>query len=411
MSETESKALTVIERATLALGLAEIEKTLTELASKTTDIVAITNNDGYEQVHSSRMALKNQRVAIQKAGKAARDDATKFGKAVLAEENRLIAIIEPEETRLQALQDAHDAAAEAAKQKRIDDEIARVAALQERVTYLGGNSSLTSLTDPALLAEHISDLQGEIVDESFEEYRERADAAKATGIARLQALHAASIERVAEAARIKGEREELVRLREQQEARDKTERERIAAEDKAAKEKRDAELAELRATQVKAQAVIDENNRVAAENKAESDRLSAQRAELDKRANESQSGGGGIPSAGEKSESQGFDHRGFTLAGTANEESLANSSPAVDPSSTVGSARLAEDSAERRSPVANCSATPDEGNRQSRLVVRPSDEEIIDVLAIHYNAPAARVVEWILAIDFSSEQLKELAAA
>jgi len=115
---TESTALTVQQRAVQALGMAEIASQLTELASKSTSIVAITNADGYEQCRSARITLKNQRVEIEKRGKAARDDANAFAKAVIAEEKKLIDIIQPEEKRLQAIESAHEAKIEAEEQRQ-----------------------------------------------------------------------------------------------------------------------------------------------------------------------------------------------------------------------------------------------------------------------------------------------------
>lgn len=368
---TESTALSVVERAKLALGISpENEQELREMAGRTTDIVTITNADGYQQIHSARMALKNARVEIEKKGKKARQDSTDFSKAVIAEEKRAIGIVSPEEDRLQTLQTAWDDAREAEKQARIDAELDRIADLQARVTYLGGNPTLTSLMDPALLADHIRDLEVAVIDESFEEYRERADAAKATGIARLQALHDAAVERVAEAVRVKAEREELAKLRAEQVERDriaqealKTEREeqervaaqeraRIAEEERQARVARDAETArhneQLRLQReeedrkaLERQAVVDADNaRIAEANRIEAARIASERAEFEQR------------QAAERKEKQ--------------EEE----------------ARRAE---------------------QARIaaLVRPSDEEMIDVLAIHYSAPNERVVEWILTMDLS----------
>ena len=86
--KSETKELTMPERAAVALGTAEHEKTLIELSKKYADIVEIKNPAGREQTHGAYMMLKNARVSIEKAGKDARDDATKFSKAVIAEVDR-----------------------------------------------------------------------------------------------------------------------------------------------------------------------------------------------------------------------------------------------------------------------------------------------------------------------------------
>src|ERR1044072_569104 len=97
---SESKQLTVIERAALALGADEGEKQLIALAGKYTDITDIRNPAGRTQCHAAAMELGNARIAVDKTGKAAREDANAFQKAVIAEVARRVAIIKPEEDRL-----------------------------------------------------------------------------------------------------------------------------------------------------------------------------------------------------------------------------------------------------------------------------------------------------------------------
>ena len=79
-------ALTVVERASVALGSSALEIHLTDLVKKHADITAIANKDGREQVHAAAMVLRKQRTTIAAAGKGARDDAAKFCKAVIDEE-------------------------------------------------------------------------------------------------------------------------------------------------------------------------------------------------------------------------------------------------------------------------------------------------------------------------------------
>src|SRR5574337_303860 len=120
-------ALTVAERAAIAIGAPAYEIALVDLVKESASLVQIKDKSGYQQAHSARMRLKGTRVEIQKRAKDAREDAQAFSKAVIAEEKRLIALVEPEEDRLQGLQDVWDAAREAEKQARIQAEEARVA--------------------------------------------------------------------------------------------------------------------------------------------------------------------------------------------------------------------------------------------------------------------------------------------
>ena len=91
-------ALALPERAAVALSTAAHEIKLRELVKSSADIVAVIDAPGREQAHRIGMNLKGARVAIEKVGKTAREDATAFSKAIIAEEKRLIAISEPEDT-------------------------------------------------------------------------------------------------------------------------------------------------------------------------------------------------------------------------------------------------------------------------------------------------------------------------
>lgn len=128
-----TNALTPIERASVALGASAHEKELSTLAGKFTGIKSITNSDGYKDAQSARMELVKARTDMEKKGKAARDDANAFSKAVIAEEKRLLSIIGPEEARIKGLQDAWDAVIEAEKQAAAKVETDRIAAEQKAI--------------------------------------------------------------------------------------------------------------------------------------------------------------------------------------------------------------------------------------------------------------------------------------
>lgn len=101
-----------------------IEK-LTALVAESAGIVEVNLDDPkqIELVKKARIRLRDARVAIEKTGKAYREDALKYQKAVIEKERSLIAIIEPEETRLKLFEKS----AELQKEKRL-----RVQQLPER---------------------------------------------------------------------------------------------------------------------------------------------------------------------------------------------------------------------------------------------------------------------------------------
>lgn len=336
-----STALTVQQRAVVALGYdAEKEKQLTDLALKTADIVTITNKDGREQVHAARMALKNTRLEIQRIGKQARDEATKFSKAVIAEENRLIALIEPEETRLQTVQDAWDAAREAERQAAIAAEQKRVADLHERVAELRGCRMLSPTSGSALIAEHIADVERITVDDSFQEFEQQAAEAKAAGLAWLRELHAKALEHEAEQARLKADREELARLRKAEEERQTSERARIAEEQRIAREAIEAEAAR-NAEEMRKQREAQEAAALAERARIANEQLALV-------------------------EAQNAFQRQQDEARKAREQEEA---------ARAEKARLAS-------------------------LKRPTDAELVGVLAMHYRAPEAMVIGWLSATNW-----------
>ena len=251
-------ALTLPERAALALESSATEVRLRELVASTADLVEVQNKAGRDQIHSAAMTYRDHRVTIEKTGKASRDDATKFSKAVIAEESRLIEIITPEEKRLLALRDAWDAKVEAEKQAKIAAERARVESIQERIKAFSDIVLQSAGKGSAAIEGLIERLQEIVItDVDFEEFIPQATEAKATSLSALEvayeAAHAA--EQAIEAARIKREEEDRQRAAEAAEnARIKAENDRVAAEQEAERQRlakiaadQAAEMARLKA--------------------------------------------------------------------------------------------------------------------------------------------------------------------
>lgn len=243
------------ERAALALNSTQTERDLIALASKNADITVIKNKAGRDQAHGAAMEIKRARLVIEKTAKEARDDATKFSKAVIAEEKRLISIIEPEETRLLTLRNSWDAEqerirleAEAAEQRRIDS----INAAIDSIRAIPGN--LVSAGSKAIF-EAINDLAAiEITEDAYQEFTQKAEHFRIESLSTLRSLLVAATQREAEAQRLA---EEQARIAE--------ERARLEAEQK-------AEAARL----------AEERDRLDAERKAEAARLASERAELER---------------------------------------------------------------------------------------------------------------------------------
>ncbi len=255
---SESKALAPMERAKLALADAN-EQALTALAAASKSITVITNADGYQQCHTARMALKVKRVDIEKIGKAAREDATAFSRAVIAEEKRLVGIIQPEEDRLGVIQKAWDDAREAEKRAKAEAEALRVQEIQKRLAKLQTLPEVyTSALAPARILDVIEQIEGGLTYD-YQEFADQAEAARQAALVSLRRSHveaiereerqaAAEAERAAQAAREAAEHAEQERIaaeaRKAEEARLQAERERLAEETRRMHERRAREEAE-----------------------------------------------------------------------------------------------------------------------------------------------------------------------
>lgn len=235
-AKQESSALTVVERAALALNSAENRTKLRELVAQSTSLVEIKNAAARDQAHGAAMTLRGRRTDIRSIGKEARDDATKFSKAVIAEENELVAIIEPEEQRLLALRDAWDEQVAAEKRAKVEAEARRIAAIRERIdsirayvpTVVGQSSDVIETTIKTLVAlpidtEHFAEMTGD------------AEATRGETLDKLRAMHAAALAQEAVVRRVAEESARLARERAEFEA-----EQRRAAEARAEQERRDA---------------------------------------------------------------------------------------------------------------------------------------------------------------------------
>lgn len=97
MEQQQNVDLTVInlppsDRAAIVLDSSTTEKKLREMVASSAGILTVIDKAGREEAHSAAMALRGVRTTIAKTGKAAREDAQAFAKAVISEEARLIGI-------------------------------------------------------------------------------------------------------------------------------------------------------------------------------------------------------------------------------------------------------------------------------------------------------------------------------
>ena len=243
MTEPEqTTALTAPQRAALALSSAQTRTDLAELVAKSANILEVKNTAGRDDCHGAAMALVKARTTIEKTGKAAREDATAFSKAVIAEEKSLVAITAAEEARLLALRNTWDEAraAERAEAERIERE--RITKIHLRLADIRAVVGLANMAKLPECADLLSQLAAYVV-AGFEEFEDEAATVLAETIATVTGIHDTKAAEEAERARVAAEQKaERQRL-----AAERAELARLQAEAKALRDAEDAAMAEMRA--------------------------------------------------------------------------------------------------------------------------------------------------------------------
>lgn len=299
-------ALALPQRAAVALNSTKCEKDLLELIEKSKDLIEVKDAAGRDQVHRAAMSLTNARVAITNTGKSAREDATAFSKAIIAEEKRLVGLIAGEEDRLFSVRDVWDEKIEKEKQAKLAAERLRISTIRgaiDEVKNIPSKMVGKSLDEVKHCLHSLKnttyspDFYQEFIDEIFSVDKTVIDQLTKM-IDDLEIAEAKRIkeqqEREAEAARLQAERAENERIRkelaEQQaivEAKAAEHRKAIELEQAKAKAAQDQLNAERAAFEAEKQAKIDaENKAIAAADFKRQQELnaieSAKQAELDK---------------------------------------------------------------------------------------------------------------------------------
>lgn len=243
LDEPPTTELTVIERAELALNAKQARIDLAAQVKKSENVKEVKNAAGREEAHSYAMALVKARTTLEKVGKAKREDATAFSKAVIALEKELLQITTPEENRLLALRDKWDAdrLAEKAEAERLQR--VRIEAISLRIANIQQLPIMALRAATSTDAQSLIDNLGATELAGFDEFTDEALATKVSALARMREIVATKKATEDQAARIKAEQDaERVRLAEERAEldRQRAENARIAAENKAALDKIEA---------------------------------------------------------------------------------------------------------------------------------------------------------------------------
>jgi DNA repair exonuclease SbcCD ATPase subunit len=284
----EIEPLAIAEYTPTAAALADLRARLANVAYdvSTTKGMDIAKKDRAE-VRGLRIALEAKRVELKAPALERSRLIDAEAKALTAE---LLALEKPIDDQIKA----EERRKEAEKAAREQAEREAAAMVQGRIDAIRAFAIIPAGVKAAGIHVAIENLSAvEISIEAFGDRAGEAAQAKAQTLALLNDLHAAATAHEAEQARMAAEREELARQRAEQEARDKAERERIAAAQKAEADRLAAERKAFEQEQAAARAEAkkredadrarrDEEDRKAREARAAEDRrLAQERAELE----------------------------------------------------------------------------------------------------------------------------------
>lgn len=329
----------------------------------------VTTTAGMELAKKWRATCKAVRIDADKERETRKAPILKIGKLLESAYKEIETAVEPLEGRFDASIKAQEAIKEQERQAKIAAEQKRLSDIQDRITELRSAAGGRVVNAPsALILEYIADLEKIPVDDTFAEFRQQAEDAKSGALAALKDAHAQRVEQEAEQARIKAERAELARLREEQAARDAADRARLAQEEADAKVRRDAEEAQARAQRAA------DDAKAAEARKAEQDRLDALSAELGRQRER-------------LAEAQAHQDRALAAIEA---QAAKDREPAPLPAPEPQPAPALSQEPPAPAPYQRPASAPD----------RPTADEIVTILAEYYGRDRSEVIGWLMDLAF-----------
>jgi colicin import membrane protein len=369
----------------VGLGLAELEKSYKGV------VYQVREKEGMKAAVAARRAIREPRIAVEKLRKEAKAPILALGRKLDSEAERITRALE-------SLENPIDEQIKNEEMRLHNEAVAKAAAERQRVEQLEARLDSIRLMpfdagglDSKAVCAILDEARTMVIGDDWQEFKEKAVAARIASVAALQGVLAKAEAAEAEAARIIAERAELERLRKEAAERDaevrkaqEAENARIAAEQKAERARLAAEKAELERIEAQRQA----------DAKAEQDRLDAARRELE----EAQA-----QLAASHAERTRIDAVGFrahfermTSAQRDQLRALSDASPTVD----VWALQMPKD----EPPI----VLIDEPAPAVVQASRPSDAEIVQCVCERFGVDIDTAESWL--IDLANRSLSERAA-
>lgn len=329
----------------------------------------LTTTRGNEEARRARKELVSLRTGLEARRKELKAPLLAQAKLVDDEARRITAELLQLEEPIDALIRADERRREEERAAREAAERARVAGIRERIAAIVAQPvKAARIRSSALLRTAIDTLAAQEVDDSFEEFAGEARAAHAQSLDAMREMLATIEAQEVAAARLQQEREAQERAAAQAAA-------RRAEEERVAREAEEARLAAERAEFERQQAAA----RAAQE--AQAARLAAQQAEIERQA------------AALRAQQE----EAARAAAEAEAAAILDAEPVAEPKPEPTQAPVG-------APVAEAVASPPLA--APRRATRPSDDDIIATLALHYRVHEATVIEWLtyMNLDAAAER-------
>lgn len=268
----------IAEYTETALALAELQGRFKNL------VVDVSTPKGLKTAKADVAELRTLRTSLEKRRKELGAPLIERKKLVDDEAKRITTEIVALEEPIKLQVDAEESRIENARLAKLEAERLRVEALQAKIQQIRDVPASLVGKPSVIIAGQVAKLEAEQLDEDeFAEFFVTARDALDAAIARVKQLHADQAAHEAEQKRIAAEREELARMRAENERLQREADDRAAADraeaDRLAQVERDRVAAEERAQHEAEQAARDEAARIERE---EQDRIRAEQAEADR---------------------------------------------------------------------------------------------------------------------------------
>lgn len=384
----------------IAAGLADLR---TRYENVAWDLRTVKGNN---DARAARKELVSLRTGLEAKRKELKEPVLERAKLIDSEAKRITAELLKIEMPIDEQIKADEARRETERREREAAEAKRVAAIMVRINAIASMPADLAGRSWIVIENAIQDLQN-APKFDFAEFAEQADSTTRATVVRLNELADASKAAEDAARKLAEERAELARqqaeakrLAEVEDAKiaeeQRIERERLAAERKEMERQQAAERARIAAEQAEAARVLAEQQRI------ERDRIEAERAEQarkDAEVRRIQAERDRIDREARAAEQAKIDAENKRVA-----DELAQQQAKID-AQRAEIERAAREQQEREHAAAQAQADKEAAAKKAVTAAdpaRPTDVQIVELLAGHYRVHPVEVIGWLRGIDFAA---------